>query len=577
MKKERIMKRSILKYSSIYILTAGISLSSCSDFLVIEPQNMTALEQFWNEKADVENVMKGCYSRMLSDDVLERMMVWGEFRSDNITVGRNADQNIHLTNVLKENLTASNAFTTWEGFYNVINRCNTLIKFVPQVAEHDPAFTQGDLAAAVAEASALRDLCYFYLIRTFRDVPYTTEAFIDDSQKMDLPATPFKDVLDSLINDLERVKVNATKRYPSNKPLYNTARITKETIWAMLCEMYLWKQDYAKCILYADSVINNKKKEYEATMSPTELERTNGFPLLSEYSIGYGTFGSAYNDLFITGNSQEAIFELSYANKLSTSGAANGRVPYYYGNDTEHKGVVAPSTVVMGSTAKLFTHSKDARYYESCNLKEESIAKFVDVSVSISNVATDINPSNDVDWGGAKSVNKCNWIIYRLTDIMLLKAEAIIQQMQSGADPAVLAANKPMADAAFYLINAVNKRAVCVTTSSLQKTDTLDATSYQSKEALETLVMEERQREFLFEGKRYYDLVRQAMRTGNSAEMANAISKKMTSGGDGLRMRLSKLDAIFWPYNLTELKVNKNLKQNPAFGSGENDSYSKTN
>jgi len=479
--------------------------------------------------------------------------------------------------VLKENLTASNAFTTWEGFYNVINRCNTLIKYAPQVSDHDPAFTQGDLAAAVAEASALRDLCYFYLIRTFRDVPYTTEAFIDDSQKMDLPATPFNDVLDSLITDLERVKVNATKRYPSNKPIYNTARITKEAIWAMLCEMYLWKQDYAKCILYADSVIDSKKKEYSTTMSPVELERTNGFPLLSEYAAGSGKFGAAYSDLFISGNSQEAIFELSYVNKLSSSGAANGTVPYYYGNDVEHVGTVSPSTVVMGASAKLFSNSKDARYYESCNLNDLSIAKFVCNDVDIENVSTDINPSDHVTWGIVPSVNKCNWIIYRLTDIMLLKAEALIQQMQSGADPAALASNKPMTDAAFYLINAVNKRAVCVTTSSLQKTDTLDATSYQSKEALEKLLMEERQREFLFEGKRYYDLVRQAMRTGSSAEMANAISKKMTSGGDGLRMRLSKLDAIFWPYNLTELKVNKNLKQNPAFGSGENDSYSKTN
>jgi hypothetical protein len=33
------------------------------------------------------------------------------------------------------------------------------------------------------------------------------------------------------------------------------------------------------------------------------------------------------------------------------------------------------------------------------------------------------------------------------------------------------------------------------------------------------------------------------------------------------------MDAIYWPYNLNELKVNPNLKQNPAFGSGENQSY----
>jgi hypothetical protein len=36
------------------------------------------------------------------------------------------------------------------------------------------------------------------------------------------------------------------------------------------------------------------------------------------------------------------------------------------------------------------------------------------------------------------------------------------------------------------------------------------------------------------------------------------------------------MDAIFWPYNIDELKVNNSLVQNPAFGSGEDDSYQNT-
>jgi hypothetical protein len=36
-----------------------------------------------------------------------------------------------------------------------------------------------------------------------------------------------------------------------------------------------------------------------------------------------------------------------------------------------------------------------------------------------------------------------------------------------------------------------------------------------------------------------------------------------------------KMDAIFWPYNIEEMKVNRNLVANPAFGSGENSSYEK--
>ena len=37
------------------------------------------------------------------------------------------------------------------------------------------------------------------------------------------------------------------------------------------------------------------------------------------------------------------------------------------------------------------------------------------------------------------------------------------------------------------------------------------------------------------------------------------------------------MDAIYWPYNNDEIKVNKKLVQNPAFSSGEDKNYQKTN
>ena len=158
----------------------------------------------------------------------------------------------------------------------------------------DPSYTEGDLRATIAEVSALRDLCYFYLIRTFRDVPYSEEAYTDDDQEMDLPATKFEDVLDSCITSLEAVKDMAVRRYTVTKPRYQTGRITQDAIYAMLCEMYLWKQDYQNCIKYADLVIASKKafaKELKSsatgygsgysTGSNSSEERFNGFPLIS--------------------------------------------------------------------------------------------------------------------------------------------------------------------------------------------------------------------------------------------------------------------------------------------------------
>jgi hypothetical protein len=178
-----------------------------------------------------------------------------------------------------------------------------------------------------------------------------------------------------------------------------------------------------------------------------------------------------------------------------------------------------------------------------------------------------IDPKVSYSGSYTRDRNKSNWIIYRLSDIMLMKAEALTELMTEDETQQ----NTDYQDEAFLLINAVNKRSVCET----PLVDTLKANDYHSKKSLTELVFKERQRELMFEGKRYYDLVRQSLRLGTTATMAVTVSAKQTSNSAYVRNKLSKIDAIFWPYNLDETKVNKFLKQNPAFSSGENESYEK--
>lgn len=570
----------------------GLSMTSCSDFLEIDPQNEIVLEQFWNEKADVDGIVAGCYSSMQYDGVVRRMMVWGEFRSDNIGIGQNTTYDNNLLNVLNENITAKNGYTTWVDFYNVINRCNTVIKYAPGVAANDPGYTQSELQAHIAEVSALRDLCYFYLIRTFRDVPYTTEAYTDDDQVMDLPATKFDAVLDSLIADLESVKGMAVKRYPTTKPLYQMGRITQDAVHAMLCEMYLWKKDYKNCIKYADLVIESKKEITKENrrgnggygQNATE-ERFNGFPLVTEQT-GSTYFGNAYSALFGYDDYyeeavQEIIFSLIYDdNAAGVSMLANSAVNAFYGNADAPRGMAAPSDYLLDDIAKVSGRTVfadrnkklDARMYEACDVDGKSINKYVtrSVDIDISSSATD--PKVYMGSLYAKDRNSSNWVIYRLTDIMLLKAEALAQTLQEGSDQETIGYNAPILAEAFSLVNAVNKRALCQTTLR----DTLVATDYVTKSQMETLVMQERQRELLFEGKRWYDLVRKAQRDGNTNQITSAAVSKATTNGAQIQNKLAKMDAIYWPYNYDELKVNKNLVQNPAFGSGDNNSYEST-
>jgi hypothetical protein len=566
-------------------------LASCSDFLEIKPQNEIVLEDFWTEKADVDNMVTGCYAALESDAAVRRMMMWGEFRSDNVMAGIDTQKDINLYNVFRENITPKNWYTNWSVFYQVINRCNTIIKYAPEVAQRDPAYSNSEVQATIAEVSALRDLCYFYLIRTFRDVPYTTEAFTDDDQEMQLEATPFYTVLGYLIADLESVKSKAIKRYPETQKVYQTGRITQDAINAMLCEMYLWNKDYTNCIRCADEVIKSKKDQAEeerlknGKSIPASEQRLEGYPLVNNFVSGT-MFGGAFNEIFTKGNSRETIFELVFDNnEAGNTMPSNAAAGEWYGNSVNPGRVAAGSaitedaeadenkrTIFQGVNKKL-----DARIYFNLLGGSSTITKMVyrSVLVDASSSTPTVAYSNPYNYAKINNVehwyNSSNWIIYRLSDIMLLKAEALCQLMREGNDAETEAYNANIARQAFTLANVVNKRSYCVVDIKSTK-DTLDFNNYQTKSALEDLVMRERQVELMFEGKRWYDLVRRSMRDGRTDVLCEAVSKRNgpnpTLASNFFGNPNSWQWAIFWPYNYEELIVNKKLKANPAYGDG---------
>ena len=586
-------------YKMICAICVFCGFTSCADFLEIKPTDQIILDDFWNEKADVENIVAGCYSALQSKDVRMRMMIWGEARTENVMGGPNVKRDdVNLYNILQENITAMNTYTTWVGFYDVINRCNTVLKYAPGVAEKDPAYTEGDLKATIAEVTALRSLCYFYLIRTFRDVPFSREAYTDDDQKMDLAATPFSDVLNNIIADLEAVKNDAVKRYPEMKPRYQTGRITQDAIYSMLCEMYLWKGDYDQCIHYADLVINSKKaiqkeeddksKNVGASLNKAALEeRLEGFPLVNDELTGK-VFGTAFEEIFIDGNSKEAIFELLYDEDQAGNGMlSNSAVSSLYGSQSGGSPLMVASKVLkedvdLSSSRKIFDDKNkkvDSRMWTNFDATKDDppILKYSANVMSV-NASSVSDPKASFE---RFSSSNCSspWIIYRLADIMLMKAEALCEQMQDGVEAEAIAYNKELLDTAFQLVNVINKRSIMK--EKLQTSDLLQRKDYDTKIAMRDLVIRERQRELMFEGKRWYDLVRYCMRAERNGD-ADPTSPIISAAGNredvntGFAQNFfKKMDAIFWPYNLDEMKVNRNLVPNPAFSSGESTSYEK--
>ena len=543
----------------------GVAFTSCSDFLDILPMNDVVLENYWTEKSDVASVLNGCYESLESSDCLTRMALWGEVRSDNLYLGSAVPW--ELEQVVKENILPTNSFCKWTAFYQTINRCNSVCYYAPKVHELDPNYTYTEMRANVAEATAIRALCYFYLIRTFRDVPFTRQPTIDDTGDLLLPAMKFDAVLDSLILDLETVKDEAVRRYyiDDNDLAYtNSSRITRPAIYALLADLYLWKGDWDKCISSCQYVIDFKKTQYEEMLERegniTNIQLYGDYPLILERPIGSTMSGNVYNEIFGTGNSFESIFELYFRENQSVT---NSYIPNYYMRSSSGAIQVGRLAVndedgffygELPTTASQLFVKTDCRAYESLHSissSSKAIAKYARQRVSFNTQGTITSASLRLETT-LRSTDFANWVVYRLTDVMLMQAEALIE--------------KGELEKAFSLINTVNMRANCISTEA---GSLLKLSNYPAQSDMRALLMEERQRELLFEGKRWYDLVRMARREGNTRSLANTVVKKQKVNKDAIKIKLADANALYFPYSRDELKVNPNLQQNPAYNNGD--------
>ena len=548
----------------LFLSVGSVMLAGCSDFLDIKPMNSTVLESYWKEKADVTGAVNGCYEALASEDVIKRMGIWGELRAENMMPGTNVPN--YLNELLKENLLQTNEVCNWSSIYNVINRCNIVCHYAPEVESIDPNYTSSELKATIAEMKTIRALCYFYLIRTFRDVPYVTEPSIDDNQNFVVPATKFDAVLDSLITDLEAVKDDAQRRFSlekvRNKSIYvpaeNNSRITRWAIYALLADLYLWKGDWDNVIKNCDVVLNYKKQQYDELIlmdQITDVELYDDVPMILEAVKGQQNVGNAYTAIFGEGNSFESLFELYYN---GNTGQENKWVNGYYGNSSNRIGTLKASDCLMDGFLtdqnQIWLSQKDCRAYESMESEGNNyaITKYTRQSASFSLQRLGIVTVA----GSRRSTPNANWIFYRLSDVMLMKAEALIERGE---------ADWPEA---FKLINNVYKRA-----NNILPDATAGALIYEnystSKEKMEDLLFAERHREFLFEGKRWYDLVRLARRDGKTERLVSCAIRKYRQDVNVIKIKLTDPNYIYFPYAKSELKANPLLKQNPAFDKGE--------
>lgn len=481
------MKKLHIKYPVIIAALLLMACFSCNDWLTVPPENDLIKEKFWQKTDDVNGALAATYNAMR--DASLKSLLLGECRADLVNMTGTVFSD--YAKIAASNISPTNGVVSWEPYYNAINLANTLMHYNKEVFKKDKTFTREMMNGVDAEALFIRSLAYFYLVRLWKDVPLMVEPSISDTSNLYLPKSSETAVVKQIVHDLtEAKKLAYTTQFKGTKYFYG--RANKYSIMALLADVYLWDQQYQKCIDYCDSIINT------------------------------GYYGLEDNNTFFRiyypGNSAvEAIMEFQYDDKL----------------DNQNNPIYDNLITTYGSTGV----SLNSRKTTELLLKEDARNFFGEGAIwkYRGKDALGLVPRTGTE-------RDANWIIYRFADIILMKAEAAIELDR------------------FETANALIRETLLRAGMPYEENF--------SKKLLREALLNEKAREFMLEGKRWFDLLRAAKR--NKFQNKQIIIDMILSGADIKQQAILKTKvydtlSYYLPIAEHELIYNQNLKQNPYY------------
>jgi hypothetical protein len=461
-----------------------LSFGSCKKFLNQEPENSLTRDAFFKTEADANAAIIGVYDAL--QGCADEFITWGEFRGDLVSPAINNEVTYSYYQLFDNTRTAS----VWSQPYNLIGRANIVIEKVPAIPGLDNRFTQEESDAIVGEALFLRALAYFYLVRTFKDVPLVIQAPSNDAVDFLLPKSSADVVLDQIEADLNIAEKGVPAAYA--KPAETKGRATKGAVNALQADVFLWRAKYVEAAAAAKKVLDNKMYEL--------MDGDNWF------------------DIFARKNSTESILEIQYDYTLSETNSLRGYSTNFLMNPVLYN---------------YFDGEKDKKRGLNRTYREAGFRTFWKY--------TGLNTDNI-----ERPTNDPNFILYRLPDVMLLRAEALAH---------IGPAEKEQAAA---LLNDVRERV------GLDTFDFLDGAA--PLELYLDLILKERAMELSMEGKRWFDLVRVANNEKNPDILISRILAGRTVA-ERAQIRARIIDPKGWylPISRDELNKNPNLEQNPYY------------
>lgn len=452
------MKKSLV----ILSLTATVLNTSCSKELNLAPVSQISNNSFWKTESDANGAMVGMYST-LRQQATNNLFIWGEARSE--SMGENAGAAVfhnwynNLLNAENSGAIFSGEPTSWGAMYNLIHHANLILKYVPDINFNSQATKNKTLA----HAYSMRAFAYFTMSKTWGELPLRTQPTADLSS-VQLERSSVADVFALIKDDISK----AESLFPGLTFQDGRDMWSLPALLALKADVYLW----------TGKTMNGGDADFNTALAALNKIDGADLQLMTDFGSIFDYSNKRNNEILLSVNFnfQESPVNTIYAWMSPTDVfLPHGADPAVIATLQPFAGVpfMGPSTI-----ARTKFDADDKR-------KQATMTEIYgnDGSGPVFHSAVVTKFDGTVVSGQRYFID--DYIIYRYADVLLMKAEV---KNALNQDPSVE-------------MNTIRQRAFGA-----------DFAGHEfvagSKAQNDAAILEERHLELMFEGKRWWDLVR---------------------------------------------------------------------
>lgn len=472
------------------ILVCPLMLMGCLGDLDVVQKGQLSANSMWKTESDATAAMYGMYNKFRST-FSYGFVFWGEYRNN--FWGEGYTSTTERDNTYLNRISSSHGYSNWADLYTTINDCNLILRKVPEVAYT----SETNKNKVLANAYFVRAYCYYWIGRIWGDAPLLLEGFESDKQDGMFPTRESADKIfaqvESDLNEAGKLMPDVADRYLASKGAINMLKT----------DYYLWM---AKVRNGGTTALANARTALDAVLSNTNYK-----------------LNPKFSDVFATKQNSEIIMAwCNIKDEFTDSYSYDYLSVISYVTDK----TIIENPVKIGSHQQwCFPNKEYKALLTSDPADSRASVNFQTYTETTGMIHQWINKFSGT-WESGTRIFDSDIVIYRYAEALLFDAELKNAQ---GDTPGAIEA-----------LNLITKRAYGVDNYY---------PSTLTKEELTNKLMDERMKEFMAEGRTFWDMIR-----------LGVVFQRVKT----LQGRENELNVLLWPVAQTTINKNPDIKQTPG-------------